>query len=270
MILSIITINYNNKAGLQKTIDSVITQTFKDFEWIIIDGGSTDGSKELIEQYSQYITYWVSEPDNGIYHAMNKGIQIAKGEYLYFLNSGDYLTTNKILKTVFQQNHTTDAIYGNIIYDNNTHDKNINLYSNYVSCSNLLTQNIHHQSIFYAKKLFDKYGYYDERLKILADWKFNLITIGLNQCSIKYLNYDIAYFDKNGISNNSQSIRKEESNLILNNLFPPGVLTDYKFYLQQNEIRKFFVTRILFSFLYRITLVFNNIYSRFLKSNLFI
>ena len=80
MRLSIITINYNNKNGLQKTIDSVISQTFKDFEWIIIDGGSTDGSKELIEQYSQYISYGISEPDNGIYNAMNKGIKRDKEE----------------------------------------------------------------------------------------------------------------------------------------------------------------------------------------------
>ncbi len=89
MKLSIITVNLNNKDGLQKTIDSVISQTFKDFEWIVIDGGSTDGSKELIEKYSDYISYWVSEPDKGIYNAMNKGIKVAKGDYLEFLNSGD-------------------------------------------------------------------------------------------------------------------------------------------------------------------------------------
>ena len=84
MKLSIITINYNNKAGLQRTIDSVICQTCKDFEWIVIDGGSTDGSKQLIEQYQSHFAYWCSEPDNGVYHAMNKGITHAKGEYLLF------------------------------------------------------------------------------------------------------------------------------------------------------------------------------------------
>ena len=78
MKLSIITINYNNKAGLQKTIDSVVAQTWRDFEWIIIDGGSTDGSKELIEQYQQHFAYWCSEPDKGVYNAMNKGIDKAK------------------------------------------------------------------------------------------------------------------------------------------------------------------------------------------------
>lgn len=89
--LSIITVNLNNKDGLQKTIESVISQTCKDFEWIIIDGGSVDGSKDIIEKYSKEIDYWVSESDQGIYHAMNKGILRSHGEYLLFLNSGDYL-----------------------------------------------------------------------------------------------------------------------------------------------------------------------------------
>ena len=89
MKLSIITINYNNCDGLQKTIDSVIAQTWRDFEWIVIDGGSTDGSKELLEQYKEHFSYWCSEPDKGIYNAMNKGIAKANGDYLNFMNSGD-------------------------------------------------------------------------------------------------------------------------------------------------------------------------------------
>ena len=91
MKLSIITINYNNKAGLQKTIDSVICQTWRDFEWIVIDGGSADGSKELIEQYQQHFSYWCSERDDGVYSAMNKGICISSGDWIMILNSGDYL-----------------------------------------------------------------------------------------------------------------------------------------------------------------------------------
>jgi len=115
MKLSIITVNLNNKSGLQKTIDSVISQTYKDFEWIIIDGGSTDGSKELIEQYSQYITYWISEPDKGIYNAMNKGIVQAKGEYLQFLNSGDALYDKYVLDKILKAtNITSDIITGSI------------------------------------------------------------------------------------------------------------------------------------------------------------
>ena len=89
MKLSIITINYNNREGLKKTINSVINQTFRDFEYILIDGGSEDGSKEIILQHEAQFSYWRSEKDHGIYNAMNKGILAAKGDYLLFLNSGD-------------------------------------------------------------------------------------------------------------------------------------------------------------------------------------
>jgi glycosyltransferase involved in cell wall biosynthesis len=110
MKLSIITINYNNKAGLQKTIDSVICQTWKDYEWIIIDGGSTDGSKELIEQYQQHFAYWCSEPDKGVYNAMNKGVEHAHGMYVSFMNSGDVFHDGDVLANVFSK-----ALHGDIL-----------------------------------------------------------------------------------------------------------------------------------------------------------
>ena len=100
MTLSIITINYNDVHGLQKTINSVLSQTWKDYEWIIIDGGSTDGSKELIEKYQQHFSFWCSEPDKGIYNAINKGIAHAHGDYIQFLHSGDYLFEPTTLEKV--------------------------------------------------------------------------------------------------------------------------------------------------------------------------
>ena len=118
MKLSIITINLNNRDGLQKTIDSVVSQTFRDFEWIVIDGGSTDGSKELIEQYADHFSYWVSEPDKGIYNAMNKGIKVAKGEYLQFLNSGDWLVDEKALERCFWHESKADIAYGDLWFCN--------------------------------------------------------------------------------------------------------------------------------------------------------
>ena len=96
-LISIITINFNDKIGLQRTFDSVFAQDFNDFEYIVIDGGSNDGSKELIEENTDKISYWISEPDKGIYNAMNKGIKVANGEYLLFLNSGDKFYNKKSL-----------------------------------------------------------------------------------------------------------------------------------------------------------------------------
>lgn len=101
MKLSIITINYNNVNGLQKTLESVFRQTCKEFEYIVVDGASEDGSKELLEQFlakADFPFRWISEPDNGIYAAMNKGIRMAQGEYLHFLNSGDWLTDEKVVE----------------------------------------------------------------------------------------------------------------------------------------------------------------------------
>ena len=103
MKLSIITINYNNLAGLQKTMESVFSQTCKDFEYIVIDGASTDGSAEYIRAHADQLTYWVSEKDTGIYNAMNKGVRAAKGEYLLMLNSGDFLVDDRVIERILPE-----------------------------------------------------------------------------------------------------------------------------------------------------------------------
>lgn len=257
MILSIITINYNNKDGLQKTIDSVISQTFKDFEWIIIDGGSTDGSKELIEKYSQHITYWVSEPDKGIYNAMNKGIKVAKGEYLFFLNSGDYLVQPNTINQIFTQSPNTDFINGNLyILKGNKIIRDKGIHSDYITCIDLIRGNLNHQSTFIKKFLFDLYGFYDERYRIVSDWKFFLYTIGIKEHSIKYLNVDVAYFDATGISSKNLNLVKKERQEILSAYFPTYILKDYEFTLQYSEIQKYKFARILLSILYRIVITY--------------
>ena len=122
MKLSIITINFNNRNGLEKTIESVTSQTCKDFEWIIIDGGSTDGSRELVEKKQKYITYWCSEPDSGIYNAMNKGIKKAKGDYCFFLNSGDRLHDKDVMMNVLGELDGTDFVSGNVWCVNDQYD----------------------------------------------------------------------------------------------------------------------------------------------------
>lgn len=111
---TIITINYNNKVGLQKTIKSVFDQSFGDYEYIIIDGGSTDGSEEVIEQCATRLSYWVSESDKGIYHAMNKGIAQAHGEYLVFMNSGDCFHDSSVLEWVAAQKLDVDIAIGTV------------------------------------------------------------------------------------------------------------------------------------------------------------
>ena len=216
MKLSIITINLNNKSGFQKTIDSVISQTFKDFEWIIIDGGSTDGSKELIEQYSQYITYWVSEPDKGIYNAMNKGILQAKGKYLQFLNSGDELYSNTILHELFDLDLYGDIIYGNVICKNSKIQE-IRKYNEPISLSYLISvKTINHQASFIKRDLF-KNSLYNEDFRIVSDWEFWILQ-AIKGSTFQYIDKFIVFFDYTGITSKTSELQKEENKQVINNL----------------------------------------------------
>ncbi len=180
--LSIITINFNNKKGLKKTIPSVIRQSFSDYEYIIIDGGSTDGSVDLITQYSGKITSWISEPDKGIYNAMNKGIKRAKGVYCLFLNSGDCFMDNDILNKVFSIPFTEDIVFGDTICVNMRLS-----YPSKISLSYLISKSLPHQSSFIKRSLFDRFGNYNEENRIVSDWEFGLKAILLYNCSYRYL-----------------------------------------------------------------------------------
>ena len=226
MKLSIITINYNNKSGLQKTIDSVISQTYKDFEWIIIDGGSTDGSKELIKKYSQYITYWVSEPDKGIYNAMNKGVVKAKGEYLLFLNSGDYLINTNIIEQAFPfMNRDGDIKIWDIPIDS-------------VTGEFFLNGTMPHPATFIKKEKLLQYGGYDESYKIAADWKFFMDAILFGNSSLKKMPFVVSVFSEDGISSTQLTQVKSERQRGIEQSWSNILIDDYKKYkmTRDNEL----------------------------------
>ena len=231
MKLSIITVNLNNIDGLQKTIDSVISQTFKDFEWIVIDGGSTDGSKELIEKYSNYISYWVSEPDKGIYNAMNKGIKVAKGEYLNFMNSGDCFHSSYVLEDLFSLHYSDDIIVGNVQRMDNNH---LLRYHNCNLLKQLLDDTLNHQGAFIKKNILLKYQY-KEDYKIISDWIFWIQALLLDTYSCRYTDLIIANQDMCGISTRDHKgkINKErtkymnsENVLCSKNIYNLATLTD--------------------------------------------
>lgn len=227
--LSVITINLNNVDGLRKTITSVINQIFSDYEYIIIDGGSTDGSVEVIKEYAEKITYWVSEPDKGIYNAMNKGILKAKGEYLQFLNSGDWLVDNKVLTQVFVNYKNADILYGDLIRHYEEGNETLQTFKNTtfnLQCL-IYNQSLPHPASFIKSKLFEN-DLYDENFKIMSDWIFFLKKIVLESCSTYYLGYPIVYFNMEGISSrkNMHYIIAEESEVALSNIFPQLVLSD--------------------------------------------
>lgn len=229
MKLSIITINYNNKVGLQKTIDSVTSQTFKTFEWIIIDGGSTDGSKELIEKYTQHITYWVSEPDKGIYNAMNKGIKVAKGEYLLFLNSGDYFNEDNIIERVIYTEFVADVVYGSSVMVWNKDYRTIwDMPIENVTGKLFFEGSLLHQASFIRRNLFDKFGNYDETYMIAADWKFFTKAIVFGNSTVQRLPFTTAVYGVDGISTRRKDIDSEERKRGIGELWPPLIYKDYE------------------------------------------
>lgn len=252
MKLSIITVNLNNKDGLQKTIDSVISQTFKDFEWIVIDGGSTDGSKELIEKYSDYISYWVSEPDKGIYNAMNKGIRIAKGEYIEFLNSGDIYYNDRSLSDFFSMAKDKDIIFGSTVILKDGKYRRINLQNDFLSCYHLTKNTLNHQSAFIKRNLFSEHGFYDESLRIVSDWKFFFEMIVINKCSLYYIDKDIVIYDTNGLSSINVEKRKQERLAVLKHYLPDYAIDDYISRFEMNELLNHPFTKLLVGLLYRI------------------
>ncbi len=172
MKFSIITVNYNNKEGLRKTIESVIHQSFRDFEYIVIDGGSTDGSVDVLKEYDQQINYWVSEKDSGIYNAMNKGISIAHGEYLNFMNSGDCFYSYDILERVAKYQYNTDFIVGrDYHYNEGKRQGHASILPPRTTMIHFFVATLDHQSSFIKRALFED-SLYDENHRLVSDWIF--------------------------------------------------------------------------------------------------
>ena len=222
MKLSIITVNYNDAKGLERTIQSVISQTFHDFEFIIIDGGSTDGSVDVIKKYESHIGYWVSEPDGGIYQGMNKGLLQARGEYLNFMNSGDRFYASDVLEQIFSLDTDADIITG-------THvgSPHPNVGKNGVTLYDLCTGAVDHQASFIKREVALRHPY-DEKYRIVSDWKFFIEALILDNCSFCYTDTIVVDVDMTGISNTNHDLNNREREAVLKELFPERILADYK------------------------------------------
>jgi len=251
MKLSIITINYNNKAGLQKTIDSVICQTWKDYEWIIIDGGSTDGSKELIEQYQQHFAYWCSEPDKGVYNAMNKGIAKAKGEYVNFMNSGDCFASPFVLSELASHLHSYDIIFGRSRNNVTKMVTNPVMMKEKLDIDDFFFSTLPHQSCFIRLQLFNQCGFYREDLAVVSDWVFFVQAIVFNGATYLFFPIDVCLFDCGGIS--STQLAYCERQKMIDVLFPSMIKDALHSVMSLKTIQRFWVTKSVYSFLYRIS-----------------
>ena len=276
---SIITINYNNAAGLKKTLASVAEQTYQDIEHIIIDGGSTDGSVDVIKEYVsanpnrdpffKHTIKWVSEKDNGIYNAMNKGICKATGAYVQILNSGDVLAapdvTDRMVREL-EKNEYPAILYGNMLksYDGKKIERDTCGNGMYTPESFLYFYRgtLNHDCAYIRRDLFDKYGLYNEEMKICSDWEWYVKAIALGGEKAVYTNIDVTIFDMNGVSEshgkNAELIKKERREY-LEKILPATVLHDYDIFsfpiLQYQRLKKYhlwglvyFIERVLFKF----------------------
>lgn len=221
--VSIITINYNNKSGLEKTIKSVISQTYPEFEYIVIDGGSSDGSLDVIKKYADKITYWVSEPDKGIYNAMNKGIMRASGEYCNFMNSGDCFYNYQTLEKIFSEHQTDKIITG--ITQMDASPKYLWYPPKKITFHLMYHGTISHQSSFIKTTLL-KESLYDETIPIVADWAFFFKKLILDNCTYKALDVIVSIYDMTGVS--STTPYKEERMSVLKRMLPHKLIEEYE------------------------------------------
>lgn len=214
-LVTVITIVYNDYLHIEKTILSVLNQTYTNVEYIIVDGGSSDGTLDIIRKYEQAIDYWTSERDAGIYDAMNKGIILAAGTWINFMNSGDLFYENKTISAIIK-NSMLDLdlalIYGNTnrVSDNTLYLANIKKAPSDFTLDDLLMKMpICHQSIFFSLWSFKHLGLYDTSYKICADHDW-LIKARLNNCKSKYLSFCISSYNMDGISSSSIFNRERE------------------------------------------------------------
>lgn len=225
---SIITINLNNREGLKKTIQSVMGQECGDYEYIIVDGGSTDGSVDTIREYEHFITHWTSEKDSGIYNAMNKGLARARGEYVYFLNSGDFFHSPHVLSNIHQIGICPDIICGRVVTFGNGFQK-LSPPWEYDSFY-FIVSNFCHQAMFMKTQLCKRYPF-DETYRICADKKMLLSLLLQESASFMHTNNLIAYFDLSGISNTATNVLIAENTRSLEEALPPVILNDYRLLL---------------------------------------
>ena len=236
MKFSIITINYNNSQGLLETIQSVSNQTYRDFEFIIIDGGSSDGSLDILKKYDSQITYWISEPDKGVYNAMNKGITKVHGDYINFMNSGDCFYDSMVLANIAAQNLTEDLIVGrDYHYNAETKEGFATILPPRLSMLTFIHHTLPHQSSFFKRELF-RNKQYDETLKIAADLKFYIDQICVEQCSVKFVDIIVCKREPDGISWTYNKKRLQEHSRVIQEILPSGAIKDYEtLYLLDKE-----------------------------------
>lgn len=226
-LLSIITIVYNGQKHIEKTIRSVIEQNYDPLEYIVIDGGSTDGTLDIIRKYEKNITYWKSEPDKGIYDAFNKGLKQAKGELIGFLNSDDWLEPNA-LNAIAQNYQSEKIVYGNVRFWKNGKELNVSK-SDHTRLKEGMT--MAHPGVFVPKNLYDKYGEFRTDLKIASDYEM-MVRFFVNKTKFIKINDVVANMNIGGVSHTRWFAAIKED-LKIRNTYYGNKFLNYCYFLKQ-------------------------------------
>lgn len=206
--ISIITVSLNSADTIRDTIQSIITQDYDNIEYIVIDGGSVDGTIDITNKYSKHIAYFSSEKDNGIYDGMNKGIQAATGDIIGILNSDDFYPNSFVVSNVAKsfERYGCDAIYGDLVY---VHASNVSKITRYWQAGDYSTSKIKngwmlpHPTFFVKKEIYDRYGLYDTDLRSAADYEMILKLLYKHNISVYYIPMILVNMRVGGESNRS-------------------------------------------------------------------
>lgn len=227
-LVSVITVAFNSEATIGRTLQSLAGQTNTDFESIVIDGASTDGTPEIVAEYDGLVSQFISEPDKGIYHAMNKGVALARGKYIAFLNSDDAYLSHTI-DAISQAAGRADILYGNLRKERRIDGETLSRIEKPNIEKMPYTMGIFHPATFVAKHLFEKYGGYDLRFKLAADYHW-LLRAYLDENSFHHIDRELAVFSTGGISNVSCESYREAADIQreMNLNHYPDMLRDYQ------------------------------------------
>jgi glycosyltransferase involved in cell wall biosynthesis len=233
MKISIITVSYNASSTIQDTIDSVLSQQGVELEYIIVDGNSSDGTQEIVKSYGDKISVFISEPDKGIYHGMNKGVALATGEIVGILNADDVYADNNVLKDVVNSfTDAVDAVYADLVYvaeNDLTAVKRTWISKPYIDGAFKKGWMPPHPTFFVRKEVYEKFGSYTLKLRSAADYEFMLRVVHKHKIKLHYLNRIIVRMRLGGTSNASIKNRikanKEDKMAWKMNGLKPGALT---------------------------------------------
>ena len=239
--ISVITINRNNRDGLRKTMQSVLEQDFDNFEYIVVDGASDDGSVEVIKEYEERFKQqgriafqYESKPDKGIFNAMNKGILKSNGEYLLFLNSGDYLVAGNVLSSFARFNTIEDYVSGNIIIELDGKQQ-VRKTPEKVDFLFFFNNSLHHQATFIRKRVFDIYGLYNEENKVKSDWEHSLRSLVVGKATYRHIEQLVSFFDISGVSSQQAyvDLKQQEQRRVYLSIMPDYVLDTLFYYREE-------------------------------------